>query len=123
MIYLDAAATSQVRREAIEAMFPYLTGAFGNPSSHHGLGEQAARALAEARQAIADVVGSRPDEVIFTSGGTEADNLALKGIALARRAADPQRNRILLSAIEHPAVLESARYLQRVHGFEIDGCD
>ena len=119
MIYLDAAATSQVCREAIEAMFPYLTGAFGNPSSHHGLGEQAARALAEARQAIADVVGSRPDEVIFTSGGTEADNLALKGIALARRAADPQRNRILLSAIEHPAVLESARYLQRVHGFEI----
>lgn len=119
VIYLDAAATSPVRREAIEAMFPYLTGAFGNPSSQHSLGEQAARALDESRQAIAEVVGARPEEVIFTSGGTEADNLALKGIALARRAADPQRNRLLVSAIEHPAVLESAQYLRRVHGFEV----
>lgn len=119
VIYLDAAATSPVRREAIEAMFPYLTGAFGNPSSHHGLGEQAAQALVESRQVIAEVVGSRPDEVIFTSGGTEADNLALKGIALARRAAEPRRNRLLLSAIEHPAVQESAWYLHRQHGFEV----
>lgn len=119
MIYLDAAATSPVRREAIEAMFPYLTGVFGNPSSHHGLGEQAAKALADAREQIAEVVGARPAAVTFTSGGTEADNLAVKGIALARRAADPRRNRLLLSAIEHPAVQESAEFLHRVHGFDI----
>ncbi|NYE94705.1 cysteine desulfurase [Psychromicrobium silvestre] len=120
MIFLDAAATSPVRREAIEAMFPYLTGSFGNPSSHHGLGEQAAQALAAARASVAEVVHCRPGEVVFTSGGTEADNLAIKGIALARRQARPERNRILLSAIEHPAVRESAEYLVRWHGFELD---
>ncbi|MEZ2389204.1 cysteine desulfurase family protein [bacterium RCC_150] len=120
MIFLDAAATTPVRREVLEAMWPYLTGDFGNPSSHHSLGEAAANALAAARTAVARVLGCRPGEVTFTSGGTEADNLAVKGIALARRAADPSLNRVAISAIEHPAVEESALYLQRVHGFEID---
>lgn len=120
MIFLDAAATAPVRREVIEAMFPYLTGSFGNPSSHHGLGEQAAAALEQAKTQIAEVVGCRPGEVILTSGGTEADNLAIKGIALARRQANASRNRLLISAIEHPAVRESADFLARVHGFEVD---
>ena len=120
MIFLDAAATTPVRREVLEAMWPYLTGEFGNPSSHHSLGDAAATALAGARAATAKALGCRPGEVIFTSGGTEADNLAVKGIALARRAADPRLDRVVVSAVEHPAVEESARYLERVHGFAVD---
>lgn len=120
MIFLDAAATTPVRREVLEAMWPYLSGEFGNPSSHHTLGEAAAAALAGARAAVAKVLGCRPGEVTFTSGGTEADNLALKGIALARQAADPRLNRVVISAVEHPAVEESARYLERFHGFTVD---
>ena len=115
MIYLDAAATTPVRREALEAMWPYLTGAFGNPSSHHSLGDQAARALAQARERVAACLGCRPGEIIFTSGGTEADNLAVKGIALA----SPRGRHIVTTAIEHEAVLGSCEYLQRHHGFEI----
>ncbi|MCI9871854.1 cysteine desulfurase family protein [Arthrobacter humicola] len=120
MIFLDAAATTPVRREVLEAMWPYLTGEFGNPASHHSLGEAAAAALAGARAATAKALGCRPGEVVFTSGGTEADNLAVKGIALARRAADPRLDRVAISAVEHPAVEESARYLERVHGFAVD---
>ncbi|MET4157622.1 cysteine desulfurase family protein [Agromyces sp. PvR057] len=115
MIYLDHAATTPVRREAIEAMWPYLTGAFGNPSSRHELGDEAARALAWARAEVAAVVGCRPGEVVFTSGGTEADNLAIKGIALAR----PRGRHLVISPIEHEAVLESAAYLARHHGFTV----
>ncbi|HKU29657.1 MAG TPA: cysteine desulfurase family protein [Arthrobacter sp.] len=120
MIFLDAAATTPVRKEVLEAMWPYLTGEFGNPSSHHGLGEAAANALSAARATVAKAIGCRPGEITFTSGGTEADNLAVKGIALARRARDAALNRIAISAIEHPAVEESARYLERVHGFVVD---
>ncbi|MFC5501843.1 cysteine desulfurase family protein [Lysinimonas soli] len=115
MIYLDHAATGPVRREVLEAMWPYLTGEFGNPSSHHELGEQAARALAAARETIAAQLDCRASELIFTSGGTEADNLAVKGIALAQ----PRGRRILTTAIEHEAVLESCDYLRRLHGFTI----
>lgn len=115
MIFLDHAATTPVRREALEAMWPYLTGAFGNPSSRHGLGDEAARALAAARLAVADVVGARPGDVVFTSGGTEADNLAVKGLALA----SPRGRHLVVSPIEHEAVLESAAYLARHHGFEV----
>ncbi|WP_457950547.1 cysteine desulfurase family protein [Pseudarthrobacter sp. alpha12b] len=120
MIFLDAAATTPVRREVLDAMWPYLTGSFGNPSSHHSLGEAAAAALAGARAAVAAALGCRQGEVVFTSGGTEADNLAIKGIALARQMANPQLNRVVISAVEHPAVEESARYLQRFHGFAVD---
>ena len=116
MIFLDHAATTPVRREALEAMWPYLTGSFGNPSSHHGLGDEASRALAAARAEVAAVVGSRPGDVVFTSGGTEADNLAMKGIALA----NPRGRHLVVSPIEHEAVLESAAYLARVHGFTVD---
>jgi cysteine desulfurase len=116
VIFLDHAATTPVRREALEAMWPFLTGAFGNPSSHHGLGDEAARALAGARSEVAAVVGCRPGDVVFTSGGTEADNLAIKGIALG----DPRGRHLVVSPIEHEAVLESAAHLARVHGFAID---
>ncbi|WP_368498062.1 cysteine desulfurase family protein [Herbiconiux sp. A18JL235] len=132
MIYLDAAATSPVRREVLEAMWPYLAGEFGNPSSHHAVGQSAARALAEARRTVAELLGCRPAEIVFTSGGTEADNLAVKGIALGRMleavaetgragrgpGADGSRH-LVVSAIEHPAVVEAVDHLARVHGFEV----
>ncbi|WP_314147538.1 cysteine desulfurase family protein, partial [uncultured Leifsonia sp.] len=114
MIYLDAAATSAVRREVLEAMWPYLTGDFGNPSSQHEVGASAARALADARAAVAAWLGCRASEVVFTSGGTEADNLAIKGIALA----NPRGRHIVSTPIEHEAVLASIDHLVRVHGFE-----
>ncbi len=115
MIYLDHAATTPVRREALEAMWPYLTGEFGNPSSHHRVGEAAAAALADARATVARVLGCRPGEVTFTSGGTEADNLAIKGIALGA----PRGRHVVTTPIEHEAVLESIDFLARVHGFEV----
>ena len=120
MIYLDAAATTPVRPEVLQALWPVLAGTFGNPASHHEVGEGARALLEDARRRVAAVLGCRPAEVLFTSGGTEADNAALKGIALARRARDPRLDRVLISAIEHPAVVESAEYLARVHGFSVD---
>ncbi|WP_104201056.1 cysteine desulfurase family protein [Cryobacterium sp. Y29] len=115
MIYLDNAATTPVRREALEALWPHLTGSFGNPSSHHQVGEAAAAALLEARRSVAQSLGCRPGEVVFTSGGTESDNLAIKGIALGT----PRGRHVVTTAIEHEAVLESCDYLHRLHGFEI----
>lgn len=79
MLYLDSAATTETRREVLEAMWPFLTGDFGNPSSTHAVGESAARAVAEARSTLAAWLGCRSSEIVFTSGGTESDNLAIKG--------------------------------------------
>ncbi|PDQ34884.1 MAG: cysteine desulfurase [Candidatus Lumbricidophila eiseniae] len=115
MIFLDHAATTPVRREAIDAMLPYLTEGFGNPSSRHSLGGEASRALAAAREDIAAIIGCRPGDVVFTGGGTEADNLAVKGIALA----NPRGRHVVVSQIEHEAVLEPADYLERLHGFDV----
>jgi cysteine desulfurase len=115
MIYLDSAATTPVRREVLEAMWPWLTQNFGNPSSHHTLGEQAAQTLKDARQRVASILGARASEITFTSGGTEADNLALKGIALG----GTRGKHIITSSIEHEAVLASCDYLRRHHGFDI----
>jgi cysteine desulfurase len=115
MIYLDAAATAPVRQEVLEAMWPALTQDFGNPSSHHTVGEAAGRALDYARRTAAQVLGCRPGEIIFTSGGTEANNLAIKGLALA----SPRGKRIVASAVEHPSVLEAVEYLERLHGFTL----
>ena len=115
MIYLDAAATTPVRREVLEAMWPYLAGHAGNPSSHHELGSAAARTLGWARERVAAQLGCRPGEIVFTSGGTEADNLAIKGIALGA----PRGRHIVTSAIEHEAVLASCDYLARHHTFNI----
>ncbi|MCU1530300.1 MAG: cysteine desulfurase [Frondihabitans sp.] len=115
MLYLDSAATSPVRREALEAMWPYLTGDFGNPSSHHTVGESAARGLTAARNQVAAWLGCRPGEVVFTAGGTEANNLAIKGIALG----SPRGRHLVTTAIEHEAILESVDYLRRHHGFDV----
>ena len=115
MIYMDAAATTPVKPEVLRAMWPYLARDFGNPSSRHGVGDVAARALADARARVAAVLGCRAKEVTFTSGGTEADNLAIKGLALA----NPRGRHIVTTATEHEAVLASCDYVARQHGFEI----
>jgi cysteine desulfurase len=110
MPYLDHAATTPVLPEVIDAMTAAMS-RLGNPSSLHTSGRQARRVVEESREVVADLLAARPSEVIFTSGGTEADNLAVKGIYLARRAADPYRRKVLISAVEHHAVLDSARWL------------
>ena len=115
--YLDNAATTPVRREVLEAMTPYLTSHFGNPSSHHTIGEQAAGALADARIRVAAILGMRPTDVIFTSGATEANNLALKGVAIAAQQRRGARH-VVTTPIEHESVLASVDYLTRIHGFE-----
>jgi len=119
MLYLDHAATSPVRSEILEAMRPYLTDVFGNPSSHHTAGEAAADALESARAQVAAALGVRAGDVVFTSGGTEANNSAVKGILLGALDADPRRRHLITTPIEHESVLESARYLERFHGVEV----
>lgn len=118
LIYLDNAATTPVRPDVLEAMMPFLTRWFGNPSSHHTVGEAAAEALSDARARVARVVGMRPGDIIFTSGGTEADNLAVKGTGIAAQQNRRARH-VVTTPIEHEAVLESAAYLARIHGFEV----
>lgn len=117
MLYLDHAATSPVRPEVVEAMRPYLTRLVGNPSSHHTVGEAAAGALDDARSQVAQILGMRAGDVVFTAGGTEANNLAVKGITLAAR--ERGRRHIVISPIEHESILESAAYLQRFHGVAV----
>jgi cysteine desulfurase len=109
MAYLDHAATSPMRPEALAAMLPYLTEEFGNPSGSHRVARAARAGLEDARHAIAEVLGCGAGDIVFTSGGTEADNLAVLG-ALGRGAADPiHAGSAVCSAIEHPAVLEPCR--------------
>ena len=110
MVYLDHAATTPVLPEVVATMTAAMS-RLGNPSSLHSSGRQARRVVEESRELLAEVLDARPSEVIFTSGGTEADNLAVKGIYLSRRAADRRRRRVLISAVEHHAVLDSARWL------------
>jgi cysteine desulfurase len=118
MLYFDNAATTPVRPEVLEAMMPYLTRWFGNPSSHHTVGEAAAGALEDARARVGRVLGMRAGDVIFTSGGTEANNLAVKGIGIGSWQASGRRH-VVTTPIEHESVLESAKYLERVHGFAV----
>ncbi|MGW9114436.1 cysteine desulfurase family protein [Microbacterium sp. NPDC055683] len=117
MLYLDNAATGPVRLEVLEAMAPYLTRDYGNPASHHTVGERAAAAVEDARSRIAGVLGMRRGDIVFTSGGTEANNLAVKGVALAALAHRGARH-IVTTAVEHESILESAAYLARFHGVE-----
>ncbi|MCU1678879.1 MAG: cysteine desulfurase [Frankiales bacterium] len=116
MTYFDHAATTPMLPEALAAMTEQL-GRFGNASSLHSVGRDARRTLEEARERIASALGAEPYDVLFTSGGTEADNLAIKGIAWARRAADPRRRVIAVSAVEHHAVLDAVAWLVREQGF------
>lgn len=116
MIYLDYAATTPLDEDVLNAMKPYLTSCFGNPSSQHRFGREAANAVLNARDEIASLMGVKAEELYFTSGGTEAGNTALKGVCLANK--DRGRH-IIVSAMEHPALLESAKDMAK-QGFEVN---
>jgi cysteine desulfurase len=118
-VYLDHAATTPMLPVAIEAMTRHL-GETGNPSSLHASGRRARRVVEEARETIALALDCRPGDVVFTSGGTEADNLALKGTYWARRDTDPRRVRILSTAVEHHAVLDPLMWLAEEEGAEVE---
>ena len=114
-IYLDHASTTPVRPEVVEAMMPFFTEQFGNPSSIYPLGQEASDAVAAARETLASVIGAKPREIFFTSGGTESDNWAIKGFARANAA---KGKHLITSAIEHHAVLHTCEALER-EGFEV----
>lgn len=116
MIYLDHSATTPVDPRVREAMLPYFTEVFGNPSSLHRFGQDALAAVDTSRQTVADVLGAQAREVVFTGNGTEANNLALRGVALANKA---RGNHIITTPIEHHAILRTCEQLEREFGFEI----
>ncbi|MER5357206.1 cysteine desulfurase family protein [Streptomyces sp. NPDC002785] len=119
MAYLDHAATTPMLPEAIAAMTAQLA-VTGNASSLHAAGRRARRTAEESRETLADALGARPSEVVFTSGGTEADNLAVKGLYWARRDADPHRTRVLASPVEHHAVLDAVDWLAEHEGANVE---
>ncbi|MFD5712965.1 cysteine desulfurase family protein [Streptomyces pharetrae] len=119
MAYLDHAATTPMLPEAAEALTAHL-GVTGNASSLHASGRRARRTVEEARETLAEALGARPSEVVFTSGGTEADNLAVKGLYWARRDADPARTRVLASPVEHHAVLDAVHWLGEHEGATVE---
>jgi len=109
-IYLDHAATTPTHPEVVKAMLPYFTDGFGNPSSIYSYGQEAKGAVEEARTRVAELIGARSEEIVFTSGGTEADNFALKGVAYAN---EHKGNHIITTSIEHPAVMEVGKFLEK----------
>ncbi|MEV8091330.1 cysteine desulfurase family protein [Streptomyces nigra] len=119
MAYLDHAATTPMLPEAAEALTAQL-GVTGNASSLHASGRRARRTVEEARETLAEALGARPSEVVFTSGGTEADNLAVKGLYWARRDAEPARTRVLASPVEHHAVLDAVHWLAEHEGATVE---
>ncbi len=119
MPYLDHAATTPMLPEAVSAMTAHL-GSTGNASSLHAAGRRARRVVEESRETLALALGARPSEVVLTGGGTESDNLAVKGLYWARRDADPARVRILCSPVEHHAVLDAVEWLERHEGARVD---
>ena len=114
-IYLDYAATTPTHPEVVKAMLPYFTDVFGNASSIYSYGQEAKGVIEEARVKVADLIGARGEEIVFTSGGTEADNFALKGVAFAN---ETKGNHIITSSIEHHAVIETCKFLER-RGFRV----
>jgi len=115
LIYLDNAATTPMEQEVVAAMCPYFTDIFGNPSSLHSFGQEAKRAIEEARDRVATFIGAAPEEIVFTSGGTESDNYALKGVAMALR---EKGDHIITTGIEHHAILETCHHLEK-QGFRV----
>jgi cysteine desulfurase len=119
MAYLDHAATTPMLPEAAEALTAALS-VTGNASSLYASGRRARRTVEESRETLAEALGARPSEVVYTSGGTEADNLAVKGLYWARRAADPRRTRVLSSPVEHHAVLDAVDWLGEHEGAVVE---
>lgn len=120
MIYLDYAATTPLDKRVLDAMMPYFSDSFGNPSSIHRFGQKAETAIEEAREKVAKILHCRADEIIFTSGGTEADNLALRGVMMARR---DSTKWLLTAKTEHPAVSKTAIQLEKEYGFLLEWLD
>ncbi|NTW48792.1 MAG: cysteine desulfurase [Chlorobiales bacterium] len=116
-IYLDSASTTPLDSRVRGRMLPYLCEHYGNPSSIHSFGQLTKNALEDARETVARLIGAKPSEIIFTSGGTESDNLAIKGVALATLG---KRKHLVSSTLEHKAVLESLEWLRQKLGFEVD---
>jgi cysteine desulfurase len=117
-VYLDYAATTPLDERVLEAMLPYLREDFGNPSSVHYFGQRAETALEDARGRMAELLNCQPEELIFTSGGTESDNLALRGAAMAGR--ERGATRLFISPVEHDAITKTAQQLAREYGFEVE---
>lgn len=115
-VYLDHASATPVRKEVVEAMLPYFEERFGNPSTVYDLGSEVKEVIEEQRSKVARLIGAKPGEIIFTSSGAEANNLAIKGSAFARQT---KGNHVIISAIEHHSVLNSARFLERLLDFEV----
>ena len=115
-VYLDNSATTALDNDALKAMLPYFTEKFGNPSSLHSYGREALRAVDESRAKIASLIGAKPNEIYFTSGGSESDNWALKGAVYASKALNKH---IVTTSIEHPAILETCEYLERKDGVKV----
>jgi cysteine desulfurase len=115
-VYLDYNATTPVDPRVVDAMLPHLGHYFGNPSSGHSYGDQPRHALHQARAQVAALIGARPDEIVFTGSGSEADNLALRGAVLSAKAGRPH---VITQVTEHPAILETCRALERLHGTEV----
>ncbi|MDY6833680.1 MAG: cysteine desulfurase NifS [Chloroflexota bacterium] len=114
-VYLDHAATTPTDPRVVEAMLPFFTESFGNPSSIHSLGQESKEAMEDARTTVAGLIGARSEEIVFTSGGTEADNYALKGIAYAKESVG---NHIITTTVEHHAIMETCQFLEK-HGFQV----
>ena len=117
-IYLDNAASTPILDEVLRDMLPYLKEHYGNPSSLHMFGRTTMRAIQKARRSVSSLIGCKENEVIFTSGGTEANNLAVKGIAESVRLRNPEKDHIIASSIEHESILEPFRYLEK-NGFDV----
>lgn len=119
-IYLDYNATTPIAREVVDAMLPFLVEHFGNPSSSHAYGSVAHAAVERARAQVAELIGCRPHEIVFTGAGSEADNLAIKGVAFARRGQKSEPGgHLITSAVEHPAVLNTCQYLVERFGYRL----
>lgn len=115
-IYFDNAATTAVEPEVVEAMLPYFTEIYGNASSPHGFGREAHKVMEKAREQVADLIGASPEEIYFTSGGTESDNLAIFGVLEAQ---EKKGKHIITSSIEHHAILHTCEYLEKARGVEV----
>ena len=115
-VYLDNSATTSLDKEVLETMLPYFTENFGNPSSLHGFGRRALKAVDEARETIAKCIGAKSNEIYFTSGGSESDNWALKGVVGATK---QKRKHIITSQIEHPAIMDTLDYLKQKEGVRV----
>src|SRR5919108_2547569 len=124
MIYLDYSATTPVHPRVIEAMTPYFSASFGNPSSVHRYGQVAESAIDSARETVASILNCRPDEIIFTSCGSESDNHAIRGAAYGLRALEARKKTdakwILASRAEHPAITNTLKHLEKYEGFLIE---